>query len=96
LRTVAEHSGIGSRPRFTSESVDVVSTTRTIVSNPIIRFLISPYAINYHTEHHLYPSVPYFHLAKVNKLLRANPKFALRSHETKGYRQVINELTRRV
>jgi fatty acid desaturase len=93
LRTVAEHSGVTAQRRYARQVVDTLNTTRTIISNPVTRFFIAPYCINYHTEHHLYPSVPYFRLPEINRLLRDDPEFAAKSHQAKGYSQIINELT---
>ena len=94
LRTAAEHSGIAAgQRRFTRGEVDVVGTTRTTVSNPVGRFFLAPHGINYHIEHHLYPSVPYFRLPQLHALLQADPEFASRSRSAAGYGQAISELT---
>jgi fatty acid desaturase len=95
LRTVTEHSGIRPNgPRYRREEVDVVSTTRTTVSNAIGRFFLAPHGINYHTEHHLYPSVPYFRLREVHRLLQSDSAYASQAHIASGYAQVVGELTR--
>jgi fatty acid desaturase len=95
FRTYAEHSNItaGER-RYTREAPDMIGATRTTVGNPISRMLFAPHGINYHTEHHLYPSIPFFRLRKTHELLRANRKFAAESHICKGYIEVVRELTR--
>ena len=94
LRTAAEHSGIG-RPheRYTRERVDPLATTRTMVSDPISSYIFSPYNIGYHTEHHLYPSVPGFRLRELRRELLRTNEFAARSHATRGIGGLIGELT---
>jgi fatty acid desaturase len=96
FRTSAEHSGIGAKgTRYQREVVDVISTTRTTVGSPIIRFFLAPHGINFHTEHHLYPSVPFFRLKELHEILRSDPKHAGKFHDASGYAQVVKELTRR-
>jgi fatty acid desaturase len=94
LRTAAEHSGIGSpHVRYLRESVDPLATTRTLLSGPIWRYLLSPYNISYHTEHHLYPMVPGFRLRRLRSLLLQTEEFTIRSHVTRGVPRLIGELT---
>ena len=94
LRTAAEHSGIG-RPeeRYVREFVDPLATTRTMLGGPITTYLFSPYNIGYHTEHHLYPSVPGFRLKQLRKKLLEVDEFARRSHATAGIGALVGELT---
>ena len=42
--------------------------TRTIYLGPVLRFLY--WNMNYHTEHHLYPTVPFHNLPKLHALIR--------------------------
>lgn len=43
--------------------------TRSVAFNPIISFFVSPHNLGYHTEHHLYPKVPFYNLPKLHKQL---------------------------
>jgi fatty acid desaturase len=36
-----------------------------------VRWILFPHAMNYHVEHHLYPSVPHYRLAECHRKLRA-------------------------
>lgn len=94
LRTAAEHSGIG-RPeeRYHRDHVDPLATTRTMLSDPVTTYLFSPYNIGYHTEHHLYPSVPGFRLPKLRQRLLNTKEFVVRAHVTYGLRGLFSELT---
>ena len=43
---------------------------RTTLANPIESFLIAPYWVNYHCEHHMYAAVPCYNLGKLHKLIK--------------------------
>jgi fatty acid desaturase len=60
LRAVAEHGLTAKGSVFTA--------SRTVVSNRVVRFLMCN--INYHLEHHLFPSVPWYNLPRAHALLR--------------------------
>ena len=42
--------------------------TRTIYLNPVLRFLY--WNMNYHAEHHMYPTVPFYNLPKLHALIK--------------------------
>jgi fatty acid desaturase len=44
--------------------------TRTYLIHPALGFFFSPKRVNYHLEHHLYPSVPFYHLPRLHTALR--------------------------
>ena len=44
--------------------------TRTYFMHPTLQFFFSPKRVNYHLEHHLYPSVPFYNLPQVHSLLQ--------------------------
>jgi fatty acid desaturase len=44
--------------------------TRTYFIHPALGFFLSPKQVNYHLEHHLYPSVPFYNLSRLHTLLR--------------------------
>ena len=77
LRSIAEHAG-------TDAGEDVLKNTRTTTAGPIARLTIAPHGVNYHLEHHLLMTVPYFRLAALHRRLKA--KGALEgSHVEKNY-----------
>ena len=45
-----------------------------------------------HIGHHLYPSVPFYNLRELQRLLMLNPDYAGRAHVTKGYIAFVIEL----
>jgi len=44
--------------------------TRTYFIHPVLGFFFSPKLVNYHLEHHLYPSVPFYHLPQLHRALQ--------------------------
>lgn len=44
--------------------------TRTYLLNPFWAFILAPKNVNYHLEHHLYPSVPFYHLPALHQTLK--------------------------
>lgn len=94
LRTAAEHSGLF-RPekRYNRIQVNTLATTRTTFGCPITGFLLAPYNMSYHVEHHLYPSVPVFRLKSLHKVLMRQPAYFVRARVTRSYRQLVRELT---
>jgi fatty acid desaturase len=44
--------------------------TRTYFLPPTVGFFFAPKQVNYHLEHHLYPSVPFFHLPRLHAELQ--------------------------
>jgi len=77
IRSVAEH--------FAVERTHMLNETRTVVGSIWERWLFAPYNINYHIEHHLYPSVPFFRLPELHKHLMGKQDYVSRAHITKGY-----------
>jgi fatty acid desaturase len=60
----AEHHG---RPNHPS----ILESTRTTRAGPILRWLM--WQMPYHTEHHLFPGVPFHKLPELSRELRAGP-----------------------
>lgn len=65
FRSFAEHS----RPE--SDASADPHRLITYVSNPIERTFFAPMSMNYHTVHHLWPSIPYYNLAIADREIRA-------------------------
>lgn len=84
LRTfrIAEHTGM-------EEGPDLLSNTRTTLTNPVIRFLY--WNMPFHAEHHLAPSVPFHRLADMHAEMPAESL-----HPAKGYHRVHRDILRRI
>ena len=63
IRSMAEHACLKSSP-------DVLRSTRTTQASWVARACVAPIRVNFHFEHHLMASVPYFRLPKLHALLR--------------------------
>jgi fatty acid desaturase len=60
LRAIAEHGA-------TSDFSSPLTAARTNVGPGWLRWLIFPHNVNYHIEHHLYASVPQYHLPELHR-----------------------------
>jgi fatty acid desaturase len=77
LRMAAEHYGV--------RREDVLSETRTVIAPLWQLILLAPWGLNYHLEHHLYPGITCFNLAKAHRILMTRPPYAETAHITYGY-----------
>lgn len=77
LRSLAEHFGIAWDHELTS--------ARAVPTGPLQRFLFGPHWTCFHLEHHLFPSVPWYHLPHLHRVLMADPEFACRAAISRGY-----------
>jgi fatty acid desaturase len=64
LRAIAEH---GATTDFSSP----LTAARTNVAPAWLEWLIFPHHVNYHIEHHLYASVPHYHLPALHREMRS-------------------------
>lgn len=82
IRSMAEHAGM-------QKSASALTNTRTTRAGLIARALVAPIRVNFHMEHHLMASVPYFRLPKMHRMLRE------RNHVPKapGYLEVLHLLS---
>jgi len=83
IRSIAEH--------FAIENDHVYTQTRTTLPSFLERLLVAPRNINYHIEHHLYPSVPFYRLPQLHAVLMKDPVFQSRAHVTATYFGVLKE-----
>lgn len=78
VRSVAEHFG----------SMDYdheLTGTRTVIPHLWEKAIFAPHNVNYHLDHHLYPSVPFYNLPQLHAHLMENPDFRELAHITRGY-----------
>jgi fatty acid desaturase len=77
IRNVAEHYAV--------EHESVLNESRTVIAPFWELWLIAPWGLNYHLEHHLFPSVPCFRLAELHRLLMTRDPYPQVAHITHGY-----------
>jgi fatty acid desaturase len=88
LRLLAEHFGIRGE-----HGVVVGGNVRTVLVSWPIRVMLWPHNLNYHLEHHWYPSVPFYNLPALHELLYGSPQIRKRMHVTRGLKNLFRELT---
>lgn len=91
LRLLTEHFGIPS----TQENPVAGGETRTVLVTWPVRVMLWPHNLNYHQEHHWFPTIPFYNLPALHRLLCASPQIRSRMHITIGLRDLFNELTYR-
>jgi fatty acid desaturase len=87
LRSIAEHFSI---PDGKGAHAGVRTTRLTLLE----RLMLAPNNINYHAEHHRFPSVPFYRLPELHRLLISAPEFRRSAHLSDGYFAVLRECCR--
>lgn len=82
LRGIAEHFAVE------KEAVGVSRTTHLSLWE---RLFVAPHNVNYHIEHHLYPSVPFYRLPELHALLMNEHIYRAKAHVTHTYGGVLRE-----
>lgn len=87
IRSIAEHFGI--------ENDNIYDKSRTMYPTLLDKlFLGASWNINYHLDHHLYPSVPSYRIKKLHSLIKDLPEYRARAHITEnGFYGVFKECT---
>ncbi len=83
LRSLGEHHGF--------DGTGPLGHTRTTIVSVFGKFFITPKNINFHMEHHIYPTVPFFRLPEVHKLLMENPEYRSKVKVNQGFWSVLND-----
>lgn len=86
IRRISEHCGL-------SLNEEMISRSRTTLTNILEKTFIAPCHVNFHNEHHLFPSVPYYKLPELHSFLMKNENYVKKVHVTKGYWNVFRECT---
>ncbi len=71
--------------------------TRTVVPHLWEKAFFGPHNVDFHSEHHLYPGVPFYNLPALHDLLMQNPDYVRKAHVTRGYstglvREILTDL----
>ncbi len=91
IRGIAEHHGIVPMP--IAEREKPLRASRSVNASWWEKIFLSPWNVNFHLEHHLYPQVPFFELPKLNRLLLQHDDFRRTAAVYGGYGAVLRECT---
>ena len=83
IRSIAEH--------FATENDHAYTKSRTTLPSFLERVFVAPRNVNFHLEHHLYPSVPFFRLPQLHTALMKDAVFQGKAHITSTYWGVLRE-----
>jgi fatty acid desaturase len=86
VRSLAEHTAIRGR-------TGVFAETRSVRIGWWERMFVVPKNVNFHLEHHLYPSVPFYRQAELHRLLMELPSYRSSLQLSNGYWGVLRECT---
>ena len=89
VRSIAEHSAI--ERGYVQVKCGKYAHTRTTHVSVIERLFVAPKNVNYHIEHHFYPSVPFYRLPQLHAVLLSKPGFRESAHLTNTYWGVLRE-----
>lgn len=76
VRDVGEHFGMPAAG---------IERSRTVLAGWLERVLIAQNGVNFHAEHHLFPSVPFFRLRRLHQALMQDAGYRARAVVTHGY-----------
>ncbi|HKN14212.1 MAG TPA: fatty acid desaturase family protein [Candidatus Binatus sp.] len=86
IRGIAEHHAIDiDGPQI------AYPRTRTTHATWLERIFLAPKNVNYHIEHHFFPSVPFYRLPELHAILMSKPGFRESAHLTHTYWGVLGE-----
>lgn len=86
IRAIAEHA-------LTNDPYDALNNARTTYAVWWCRWLWAPMRVNFHLEHHMLMSVPWFQLPKLHAKLKARQAFTQPAAVATNYRQVFRQVT---
>jgi fatty acid desaturase len=88
IRMLAEHACL-------ERTSDPLRNTRTTRASLLARATVAPLHVNYHLEHHLLPTTPWFRLPALHRALASRGAIPPRSH-ARSYVEVLRTVARRV
>ena len=84
IRSISEHHGIPDGP-------GVYAGTRTTIPTIFDRLFVASHGVQFHMEHHLYPSVPIYKLRALHEALCEDPVYAANLHVSRGHHRALLE-----
>ncbi|MES3038586.1 MAG: fatty acid desaturase family protein [Bdellovibrionota bacterium] len=77
IRSIAEHFGT-SRDHELSDS-------RNVITSGFEAFFLGPHNVNYHLDHHIFPSVPFYNLPSLHQKLKQHDEYRTHAHLNTSY-----------
>lgn len=72
-----------------------LTNTRVFLTNPVFRYAVLPWGMDYHLPHHIMASVPHYKLKELHELLLQDPEYAEKGVVVEGLFGRKNEHTGR-
>lgn len=90
IRSIAEHFGV--------EQQCELDSSRNMHPALWERLTVAPHNVGFHLDHHLFPSVPFYHLPQLHQALCRQPGYTQSSHQSRSLfssdpSSVISEVT---
>jgi len=76
MRQWVQH-GNADRGRYTN--------TRVFLVNPLVRYAVFPWGMDFHLPHHLYASIPHYRLRELHDILQDDPEYQEKGVIVEGY-----------
>lgn len=89
VRSIAEHFGL--------KNEHSLNQSRNVRGSRLQNFFFGPHQVNFHLDHHLFPSVPFYNLPELNKVLQTHKSYREQGHFTTQYvgkNSVVSEVTK--
>ncbi len=94
VRSIAEHSAIEGNSDAIEGKCDAYALTRSTRASLLEHVFVAPKNVNFHIEHHFYPSVPFYRLPQLHRTLMSKAEFKDSVHVTRSYLGVLRECVR--
>ena len=76
IRSIAEHFGV--------EGTHELNTSRNYLCGFWEKSLLAPHNVGYHLDHHLFPSVPFYNLPVLHRVLLEDHEYVASAHLNEG------------
>src|SRR5260370_13270003 len=91
VRSIAEHSAIEGNSDAIEGKCDAYALTRSTRASLLEHVFVAPKNVNFHIEHHFYPSVPFYRLPQLHRTLMSKAEFKDSVHVTRSHFGVLRE-----
>ena len=68
----------------------LTNTRIFLVNNPLVRYAVFPWGMDYHLPHHLFASVPHYKLKQLHEVLLRDPEYREKGIIVEGWKNAAN------